>query len=1299
MPPSSSSTLAEEAKLKVPEHSPSAYVQPIIRTLRPEALSTEDHVVFSVEQGYCFVWDALAAGQSPSSSISTSLAQNNRPFANIRYSNEHTRFPAGLQGFFYYYTYKHGAPLTSGELRFRRTSSNDPAAFSSGEDLKAAHGLPWRMLLPTLASSPTYETICRILRRDGLVDEETLRVAARMGSSRARRTEQISLIHSLRQPFYLDFASPIHWWHIMGRDTIYFARPMSNVLAPKLEGHRFPSPWLGVPLPCSAICAFVPSKHPSHKERRILNIIVLSIVEPPTPNPAFPSYLLPDISQTPPRVGDMLRRGRSPWALDVDSCSMLANLDAWFLLALEKAPNNLSDIMISHDRGARWNAWPADFKRTPADLVWLILGLVVHPNLTPSKPPWYLVVMAPRNSSDESYIEASEPQLLATTGGPPSKTESDSASDPGLVPLSKTVYHVPEDDNLSHPSRWRDTLPGSVSKESSIDSFQEHASLSSIPLASFPARSYSESIGSINLPTEGSVALASSRFQLPEREGSVEAVSCSNDPEGPSVHSEAPQVTHKHAIAHSDQPESRGLLPNADDVRVEVGAPAESDQTSIVDDQVGSSVLHSMAGPSVSLSLEPHLDDSIGAVPNGRNTPPTSASLSRAAIHAWPLNPAPGPAADIRDDALLLPPADLEPPVIDRPSSHSHDQVIANVPQIASSLSDHQPTSGLASPVGLPGNSVPAARGQHTLVPPHSPSFDYANPTVLGRAAHANALVTTHEPNDINPGLYAIKQRVKDAVLAILGAADPLVEEFLELAVNVGAFVPFIPLREAAEALLRIWNAVKLVKTNQHACLRLTDRCATFLISIREAVAGAQYNLGIELRAPIARLVAAFDRIHGVVLKHVELPFIKRLIHQKDIQAALLECQDDLQDALTMFGFNVQFLIAQQVMNSQRPAPPLSCPQTRVRSASTASSNGPMPSSERPANVEGILAELGAVAARQLASDFARDAADLRRLLRGALEAHDDREMLRILQVGQREMPEAIITLQRAIASSSLGTSHLDLYDGNTGVVVSGTPDRRDAPRDIVSAGSTTASEHDVEKEFMVAGISLLKRMSANVILPSWTITRFELYQGRLIGTGGWANVFEGKWNGHVVAIKVLVAATPRELFHKEDVVHGDLKGVNVLVNDKGHCVISDFGQSEMKLEWYNSLVGLLNGCWQQDPSIRPDFSKVDQEVQELRAQAKHGITAPNIVSDSQLKFSVSEPTASKLTDLRTAAQARSVAGFETKSIPCFAIKSVALGSTTRICTILIHAKVFWPWAAVLLDMWLHLWMTMQYAQ
>ena len=41
------------------------------------------------------------------------------------------------------------------------------------------------------------------------------------------------------------------------------------------------------------------------------------------------------------------------------------------------------------------------------------------------------------------------------------------------------------------------------------------------------------------------------------------------------------------------------------------------------------------------------------------------------------------------------------------------------------------------------------------------------------------------------------------------------------------------------------------------------------------------------------------------------------------------------------------------------------------------------------------------------------------------------------------------------------------------------------------------------------------------------------------------------------------------EYLHREGVLHGDLKGANVLVNDKYRCVINDFGQSEMKSEVY----------------------------------------------------------------------------------------------------------------------------------
>ena len=41
------------------------------------------------------------------------------------------------------------------------------------------------------------------------------------------------------------------------------------------------------------------------------------------------------------------------------------------------------------------------------------------------------------------------------------------------------------------------------------------------------------------------------------------------------------------------------------------------------------------------------------------------------------------------------------------------------------------------------------------------------------------------------------------------------------------------------------------------------------------------------------------------------------------------------------------------------------------------------------------------------------------------------------------------------------------------------------------------------------------------------------------------------------------------EYLHSNGVLHGDLKGVNVLVDYKYRCLISDFGQSEMKSEAY----------------------------------------------------------------------------------------------------------------------------------
>ena len=91
--------------------------------------------------------------------------------------------------------------------------------------------------------------------------------------------------------------------------------------------------------------------------------------------------------------------------------------------------------------------------------------------------------------------------------------------------------------------------------------------------------------------------------------------------------------------------------------------------------------------------------------------------------------------------------------------------------------------------------------------------------------------------------------------------------DVLAAGAEVLQFVPVLGLAEAARVLVVIWDAVQLVdvsstvlptlhtdihdcaclQLNQRACLRLTERCANLLISVREEIAQAD---GIVSRSP-----------------------------------------------------------------------------------------------------------------------------------------------------------------------------------------------------------------------------------------------------------------------------------------------------------------------------------------------------------------------------------------------------------------------------------------------------------------
>ncbi|KAH9886504.1 hypothetical protein C8Q73DRAFT_658100 [Cubamyces lactineus] len=654
-------------------------------------------------------------------------------------------------------------------------------------------------------------------------------------------------------------------------------------------------------------------------------------------------------------------------------------------------------------------------------------------------------------------------------------------------------------------------------------------------------------------------------------------------------------------------------------------------------------------------------------------------------------------------------------------------------------------------------------------------------------------------PVEQTEGWVRTRERVAEAAVNVLGTTAQVVHELLDISVDVLRFAPLVGLEEAARTLLNIWDALQLVDINRLACLRLTERCATVLMSIREEIAEAGDEVGVELQAPVTRLVDSFREVHRFLVKQTHRPFIKRYLQRDEIQRALVGCHNSLTDAMGMFSLSIQIRILKQVMRAEEQrraesaaildalshgAHRADSPDSLVPPTNALLLTGTESAQEHAQDPQHVLATLQAVTARQNERDMAHDAADLRQLMRAALQTNSDVEMIRILQVGRDEMPEAIKTLQRALEAEVERESIAAEEDVEaetvvlTATVATNTGESATLTRSatIASASShhtasssasgsgrsrrsTAPSSHaprdTLDREFIETGIDALRRLSGAEVavpLPSWTITRYEVDREEKIGLGFWSDVYKGTWAGRTVAIKVLAETTPRQLFvhevsiwktlqhpnvlellgassassdppwffvspyyrngslvsylkglpsldavdilkmvhqvakgmaylHGRDVLHGDLKAANVLVDDRGHCVLSDFGQSEMRSEayrlsgvelphgtlrwqapelmsgasdltrqvdvyafaitcveilnkgalpwpaaddatvrhfvldedkrpephlqraWTPQLIELLHACWHRDPAARPAFTRIDHDVQQLRAR------------------------------------------------------------------------------------------------
>ena len=154
-----------------------------------------------------------------------------------------------------------------------------------------------------------------------------------------------------------------------------------------------------------------------------------------------------------------------------------------------------------------------------------------------------------------------------------------------------------------------------------------------------------------------------------------------------------------------------------------------------------------------------------------------------------------------------------------------------------------------------------------------------------------------------------------------------------------------------------------------------------------------------------------------------------------------------------------------------------------------------------------IIPALASLHSLQNLSDREMDAADLRQLMRAALQTTSDAEMMEVLQVGHHEMPDAIKTLQRALEhvterddddveaspSKTVVATVLTEVDGTTvSRKRSETIQSFDTLNSISSGHGAKRRRDTLDREFIESGIDSLRRMSRGIetSLPSWTITK-----------------------------------------------------------------------------------------------------------------------------------------------------------------------------------------------------------------
>ncbi|TFK52253.1 hypothetical protein OE88DRAFT_1734277 [Heliocybe sulcata] len=279
----------------------------LVRTLNQTRLSVEDYVDLTGR---------------PSKSVRFAVAPEEPSFS-LRYWHPGFKsipFPPDSHGFLYWHL-EPDAPSVSGQVRFRTTTSSDPATFPSGRDLQLPDGRTWNISLFEIARGSIYSALRAHLLFEKLVTAKVLDTALNISvpyrASIAHPITGSLLIWKFGQTFPVDLGHlAVSVWVIgsSAGERLRLQRLFSIQVRESGSTRMIDyMPFIG-----RALVQFERSTLPEHKGTRTVVLRIVKIIELTKPGGSENASGMPE----PQEAGLVMTRRRQgswvPWSVDVD---------------------------------------------------------------------------------------------------------------------------------------------------------------------------------------------------------------------------------------------------------------------------------------------------------------------------------------------------------------------------------------------------------------------------------------------------------------------------------------------------------------------------------------------------------------------------------------------------------------------------------------------------------------------------------------------------------------------------------------------------------------------------------------------------------------------------------------------------------------------------------------------------------------------------------------------------------------------------------------------------------------------